>query len=156
LDREFVAELRNRFHYAFEDTGYLGGRPDIELTELPLGGGFFRVADMEVETLRLPHGNVMTNAFRFGSFAYATDLKSFPDEAIAKWKGKVHTMVASGLRWSAHRTHSTIEETLGLFEKLGVVRGIVSHLSHEVEYDRDSKRMPKGVELAYDGMTISV
>lgn len=156
LDSENAKELRHRFYYAFENSGYLGGIPDIRLIDLPSGGGRFLVEGLEFETIRLPHGNVMTNAFRFGNFAYATDFKSFPQDCIERWRGKIHTMVASGLRWREHLTHSTINETLLLFEKLGVKKGIVSHLSHEVEYERDSVKMPPGIELAYDGLTFTV
>lgn len=154
LDAEYIGELKNRFHYAFEDTGYLGGRPDIHLNPLPQDGGRFDIAGQEADTIRLPHGNVLTNAFRFGNFAYATDFKEFPQEAIERWRGKIHTMVASGLRWREHKTHSTISETLAIFKALGVKRGIVTHMNHEIEYVRDSKLIPEGVELAYDGLVI--
>lgn len=155
LDSEYIGELKQRFHYAFEDTGYLGGRPDINLVALPQGSGTFNVAGMEIDSIKLPHGNVFTNAFRFGQFAYATDFKEFPHEAIERWRGKIHTMVASGLRWREHKTHSTISETLALFKALGVKRGILTHLNHEIEYSRDSKLVPDGVELAYDGLVIN-
>lgn len=156
LDTEYIGELKHRFHYAFEDTGYLGGRPEIQLIPLPQDGAVFRAAGIDIETLRLPHGNVLTNAFRFGSFAYATDFKTFPDDAVAQWRGKIHTMVASGLRWRPHKTHSTIEETITLFEKLAVTRGIITHLNHEIEFERDGKLLPSNVEFAYDGMSFTV
>lgn len=156
LHPDYIKELKHRFHYAFEDTGYLGGRPEIHLTPLPEESGQFSIGDMEVETFLVPHGNARTNVFRFGSFAYATDFKSFTDEAIRAWRGKVHTMIASGLRWKEHKTHSTIPETLELFRLLDVERGIITHMSHDVEYFNDSTKMPEGVELAYDGMKISV
>ena len=154
LDAVYAGELKHRFHYAFEDTGYLGGRPDLQLTQLPQKAGMFKVAGLEVDTVQLPHGNVLTNAFRFGEFAYATDFKEFTQEAIERWRGKIHTMVASGLRWREHKTHSTIGETLAVFKALGVKRGIITHMNHEIEYIRDSKLMPDGVELAYDGLII--
>lgn len=156
IDPEYAIELRHRFHYAFEDTGYLGGRPEILLHPLPRDFSPFAVADIEVETVRLPHGNVRTNAFRFGNFAYATDFKEFPEDLIQHWSGKIDTMVASGLRWKPHKTHSVIEETLVLFDRLKVKQGIITHLSHEVEYERDQRRMPSNVELAYDGLHFTV
>lgn len=154
LDPEYIGELKQRFHYAFEDTGYLGGKPDLHLSPLPQNAGTFKIAGQEIETVRLPHGNVYTNAFRFGAFAYATDFKGFTEEALNLWRGKIHTMVASGLRWREHKTHSTIGETLEVFKALGVKRGIITHLNHEIDYNRDSKLMPEGVELAYDGLII--
>lgn len=153
---ELIKELKLRFHYAFEDTGYLGGRPDIVLRELPSPSGVFEIAGMETETFLAPHGNAMTNVFRFGPFAYATDFKSLSDETIRNWRGKIHTMIASGLRWRDHKTHSTISETIDLFNRLHVERGIITHMNHEIDYDTESKKLPSGVELAFDGMEIRI
>jgi phosphoribosyl 1,2-cyclic phosphate phosphodiesterase len=114
------------------------------------------VAGIEVETHLVPHGNAMTNIFRFGNFAYATDFKLFTESAINSWRGKIHTMVASGLRWKEHKTHSTIPETIELFRKLDVERGIITHMSHDVDYLEDSPKLPLGVEFAYDGMQLTV
>jgi phosphoribosyl 1,2-cyclic phosphate phosphodiesterase len=156
LHPEHIKELRHRFHYAFEDTGYLGGRPEIHLRSLPSESGIFSIGDMDVETFLVPHGNALTNIFRFGRFVYATDFKSFTDEAISAWRGKIHTMIASGLRWKEHKTHSTIPETVELFKLLDVERGIITHMSHDIDYQEDSVKLPKGVELAYDGMQLSI
>lgn len=156
MDVDYAKELKHRFHYAFEETGYLGGKPDIEIIHLPREATSFQIQGVEIESIRLPHGNVKTNAFRFDNFAYATDFKEFPEESRALWRRKIHTMVASGLRWRPHKTHSIIEETIELFQDLGVKRGIISHLSHEVDYSLDRLRLPEGVEFAYDGLTFEI
>jgi phosphoribosyl 1,2-cyclic phosphate phosphodiesterase len=156
LHPELIPELKQRFHYAFEDTGYLGGRPDIRLHPLPQVSGVSTIAGLEVETFLAPHGNAMTNVFRFGRFAYATDFKSLTDETIKAWRGKIHTMVASGLRWREHKTHSSIEETIEIFRRLQIERGVITHLNHEIDFDLDSRKLPSGIELAYDGLELSV
>ncbi len=156
LHPELIPELKHRFHYAFEETGYLGGRPDIRLEAFPNAHGTITVAGMEVETFLAPHGNAMTNVLRFGRFAYATDFKTLTDANIKAWRGKIHTMVASGLRWRAHKTHSCIEETLDIFRRLGVERGIITHLNHEIDFEIDSLKLPRDVELAFDGQEIIV
>lgn len=156
LHPDLIQELKLRFHYAFEDTGYLGGRPDLKLCPLPANQGVTQIAGLEVETFLAPHGNTFTNVFRFGRFAYATDFKTLGDNIIRAWRGKVHTMVASGLRWRDHKTHSTIGETIDLFRKLDVERGIITHMNHEIDYDVETAKLPAGVELAYDGMEIVI
>jgi len=155
LAKEHIAYLKEAFKYAFVPTGYEGAVPQVKLHEI-FPEQSFRVLDYEIDSLLLPHGNSNTLAFRVGSFAYATDFKSFTPAQIAKWRGKIKTMVASGVHWRQHNSHSTVPETLQLFADLEVERGYVTHLSHEVEYLRDSKRMPPNVQLAYDGMTITL
>ena len=154
LKKRFHEEIRTRFSYAFQDTGYLGTAPKVLLHEVP--ESIFKVNDLEIEAIELPHGGILTTAYRIGSFAYATDFKIFSDEHIAKWKGKVKTMVASGLRFREHLTHSTIPETLALFEKLEIEKGYLTHLSHEVDYKRDQNHLPKNVQFAYDGLTFDI
>lgn len=154
IPEEFIDEFRTRFSYAFEDTGYLGSKPQVRLKPLPRAP--FRIGSFEIDPIRLPHGNVSTAAFRIDSFAYATDFKAFDETQIAAWRGKIRTMVASGIHFGEHKTHSTIPETIALFQELGVERGIITHLSHDVGHHRDRGRLPRGVEFGFDGMVIEV
>lgn len=152
LDPIHKEEIIERFSYAFFDTGYLGTAPQVNVVDI-LDDPFDCIG-LEVDPVRLPHGSVQTLAFRFGSFAYATDFKNFPEHAIQRWKGKIHTMIASGLHFTPHPAHSVIPETIELFNQLGVERGIITHLSHKIEHHKDAIRLPSHVSFAYDGQTI--
>jgi phosphoribosyl 1,2-cyclic phosphate phosphodiesterase len=151
---QYREELKQRFAYAFQDTGYLGTKPQIEVHDIPRQP--FAIGESLIEPVVLPHGNVESCAFRVGRFAYATDFKEFSPDQIAAWRGKVDVMVASGIHFGQHRTHSTIPETLALFAELGVKQGYITHLSHEVDQERDAHRLPDNVKLAYDGMVIDL
>ena len=152
--QEDLDELKSRFAYAFENTGYHATKPDLRTH--PIGDGPFVAEGLEVENLSLPHGNSQTLAFRIGNFAYATDFRRFEPHHIARWRGKIDTMVASGLRFRPHNTHSSIAETIDLFNALEVRRGIITHMSHDVEYVRDSQGLPPHISLAYDGMRVDL
>ena len=149
-----LKEIKRRFHYAFEDTGYHAARPDLTLTPFP--SHQFSLFDHDIEILSLEHGHMMTSAFRIGKFAYATDFKKFSEEQIQKWRGKIHTMLASGLRYRPHSTHSSIDETLKLFDQLNVERGIITHVSHDVDYEEASQKLPSNRLLAYDGFHLEI
>jgi len=151
---EYEAEFRARFAYAFENTGYHGAKPQIDLKTIPAGP--FTVEGVSIEPIVLPHGNVRSCGFRFGNFAYATDFKGFSKDQVAAWRGKVKLMVASGIHFREHGTHNVIPETLDLFARLEVETGVISHLSHEVDYQRDLSRLPSNVKFAYDGMVIDL
>ena len=103
---ELIPELRERFRYAFEDTGYLGATPLVCLHPIPSQA--FDVGPFNVEPVRLSHGHVETCGFRFEKFAYATDFKKFPTEYIKKWHAKLDVMIASGIHFGQHQTHSVI------------------------------------------------
>ena len=149
-----VSELKDRFSYVFKPTKYMGTKPHILLHEL--ADSAFRVGDYDVEMVEVPHGDNLTSAYRFGSFAYATDFKKFPEEIIERWKGKVKFFIASGIGFKEHPTHSSVPETIKLFERLGVSKGIITHLSHGVDYERDKVHLPSHVEYAYDGMEFTL
>ena len=116
----------------------------------------FKVYDFEIEPIFLPHGHVTTTAFRFGNFAYATDFKKFSPEQIERWRGKIDTMVASGVRFTDHHAHSTVMETVELMLALKVKRGVISHLNHEVDYVKHRSRLPDHIDFAYDGMELVI
>ena len=149
------ADLKSRFAYAFQQTSYEGVVPQtqlIEITQEPfeLWPGFW------VEPSFLPHGGTFSTAFRFGSFLYATDFKSVPENVFRRWQGKVDTMVASGIHFTPHSSHSTIPETLEIFDRLQVKKGILTHTSHKVDYQPTQDRLPPHRYLAYDGMSFLV
>lgn len=150
-----LQDIRKRFHYAFEDTGYVGTRPKIEMIPIPAEGEF-EVEDLTVECMSVDHGGSLTSVFKIGSFAYATDFKAFTASQIWAWRGRIHSMIASGIHFRPHASHSNIPETIELFKELQVRQGIITHISHEVDHLRDSADLPKSVVLAYDGMTIDV
>lgn len=149
-----LAEFRARFAYAFEDTGYVGAKPQVDL--VPIEEDPFMLAGLWIEPARVPHGHVLTTVYKIGRFLYATDFKAFPEALIERWRGHVDVMVASGVHFREHVTHSNVPQTVALMAKLGVKRGIVTHLAHDVDYVRDASRLPAGVEFAYDGLTIDM
>lgn len=151
----YHGEMKSRFSYAFNDTGYQGTKPQIDLREIPEDQAF-AVQGVTIEPVVLPHGHVVSCGFRLGRFAYVTDFKSFSSEQIKAWRGKLEVMVASGIHFGSHSTHSVIPETLALFEKLEVKQGFITHLSHEVDYQRDAHHLPDYVKFAYDGMIIDL
>ena len=155
LAPEHLEEMKRRFSYAFNATGYLGTKPQVDLFPIkdleP-----FQISDFSIESFQVDHGDVKSSVFRIGRFAYATDFKAFTQKQVAYWRGKVDVMVASGIHFGVHRTHSVIPETLRLFEELQVKQGIITHLAHDVDYERDSPKLPANAALAYDGMTIDV
>ena len=153
IDHCYLDEFKAKFPYAFKDTGYSGTVPAITLSAIPPDNSL-RIADLEFETVQLAHGKVSSTAFRAGSFAYVTDFKGFPQELLDRWRQKIATLIISGVHFRDHKSHSSIPESLAIADELGVERCYLTHLSHEVDYYRDARRLPDGVEFAYDGLVV--
>lgn len=148
-----LADLKQRFPYVFESTGYHGTTPDLALHEITPGKPF-QILGIDAEAATVEHGNQEVTVFRIGGLVYATDFKTLPDDLIARWRGKVHTMVASGLRMTSHPTHSSLPETVAIMQKLEVKQGIITHLGHEIDYQAVSRPLPANIRLAFDGLSV--
>jgi phosphoribosyl 1,2-cyclic phosphate phosphodiesterase len=116
----------------------------------------FELAGLWIEPAFVPHGNIQTCVYKIGRFLYATDFKSFSDDLIERWRGHIDCMVASGIHFRDHPTHSNVQQTVALMGRLGVKRGVVTHLAHDIDYLRDADRLPDGIEFAYDGLLIDM
>lgn len=49
-----------------------------------------------------------------------------------------------------------VEEVLALKEKYKIPRMILTHLSHNIDIPKHEKRLPKGVQFAYDGLELTI
>lgn len=155
ISKEFEAELRSRFYYVFEETGYRGSKPKLDLNLLT-EGPIAELHPLDIEMFRLPHGSIMTSAFRIERFFYATDFKKITDSQISKLRGKIDVAIMSGIHFGEHESHSTVPETIAWMNKLEVKRGWITHLAHNIDYFRDRDKLPNHIEFAYDGLKIEL
>ena len=68
----------------------------------------------------------------------------------------VNTWIVGALWEDPHITHAHVSKVLDWAERVEPKRLILTHLSHRIDYESLSKRLPKFAELAYDGMIINV
>lgn len=141
--------LRRIFSYAFEPAGY-PGVPRIEPHSID---GDFDLFGLAIEPLTVIHGQLPVTAFRIGDFAYVTDCNSIPDETCARLMG-LELLVIDALRFKKHPTHMTLDEALGYIQRLRPGRALLTHISHDIKHAETSERLPEGVEIAYDGLTV--
>ncbi len=143
--------VRRTFWYAFEDLPEGGGRPKLDL--VPVGGPF-ELGGLRVVPLVGDHGSMEVTLFRMGPFAYATDCKRLPPEAVEGLRG-VDTLAINALRFSPrHPTHMTVGEALDAARAVGARRVFLIHMGHEMDHEALLHSLPPGVEPAYDGLTL--
>jgi len=147
--------LQERFAYVFEP--YRKVNPQFWrpcLTPHVIDGPL-HLGDLEILSYTQEHGRMPSLGFRFGKFAYSTDVKTLSDEAFALLDG-IDTWIVDTLGEFVHPTHSHLEQTLGWIERLKPRRTILTHMGHRVDYARFRAKLPDGVEPAYDGMVIEI
>jgi phosphoribosyl 1,2-cyclic phosphate phosphodiesterase len=61
-------------------------------------------------------------------------------------------LVIDALRYEPHPSHSHIENSLAIVDRLKPRRALFTHMSHDVDHDATNAALPPYVRLAYDGM----
>ncbi|HWB44002.1 MAG TPA: MBL fold metallo-hydrolase [Hyphomicrobiaceae bacterium] len=101
------------------------------------------------------HGDGTSLGFRFSSLAYSPDISGIPDGSLPVLQG-IDVWIVDSLRPAAHPSHFSVGQALDWIERLKVKRGILTHMTVELDYDALRRQLPAHVEPAYDGMTIEL
>lgn len=152
-DPQTVAEIRRAFAYIFDSAAPRGGGlPQLDL--FPLAGEFSLGRQLVVPVPVL-HGRRPVLGYRFGSFAYVTDCSFIPDSSWPLLEG-VEWLVLDALRDRPHPTHFSVAQALEVVERLRPRGAWFTHIAHDLGHAETCARLPAGVELAYDGLTMDV
>ena len=146
-------DLRRRIDYCFRDHKY-PGVPVFDthiITDRP-----FLVKGIKIVPVSVSHGELPIVGFRIGRFAYITDCKEISESEKEKLRG-LDVLIINALRDREHFAHLTIEEAVGLIKELEPKKAYLTHLCHEAGRDSElRKRLPEGIEPAYDGQIIRI
>lgn len=113
----------------------------------------FTIGDISVQSFTQDHNFSTSLGLRFGPLAYSTDACHLNDEAFELLRG-VKVWLVDCLRYSWAPTHSHLERTLDWIAKVKPELAILTHMSHDIEYNEIKKLLPSNVVPAYDGMII--
>ena len=146
-----AAHLRRMFAYIFDpDPNHGSTVPLIDLHPLegPLAIGGGQVVPVPIE-----HGRDRIHGYRIGTLAYLTDISALPDASRPLLAG-IRTLVVGALRPHPHPHHLTVGQAIELAASLGAADTILTHMSHDLDYQRLRHDLPAGVRPGYDGLVI--
>ncbi|HYD29246.1 MAG TPA: MBL fold metallo-hydrolase [Azospirillaceae bacterium] len=155
-DADTLGQLARRFDYAFKSFDSQAQFPFYRpvLLSHEVTGPFF-VRGVEVVPFDQDHGYLKTLGFRFGRFAYSTDVLRLDDAAFAALAG-IDTWVVDCTRETPHPVHAHLELTLSWIERLKPRRAILTHMNIDLDYDALRRKLPPGVEPGYDGLVLDI
>lgn len=163
MDRKTYDELDMRYGYCFAEPikEYGWFRPSLNPVMVEAGGSVI-AKGVKLQTFRQLHGSFLndpepytTLGLRIGDVAYSTDVKTMPEEAFEVLKG-VKVWVVDCLRRQPAPTHSHLEQTLEWINRLKPKLCVLTHMSHDLEYNALLKSLPENVIPAYDALRISM
>ena len=152
-DENAWKDLRRVFQYIFKPTHFGGGLPQLIPHIIEKNAAFCFGENLTVTPLEVIHGKLPVLAYRFNDFAYATDLNFISEESMNGLQD-LDVLVLDCVRIKPHATHLGLYEALEYIERLKPKRAFLTHLNHDVLYDRDSKLLPDNVQFAFDELVV--
>ncbi|HYC72033.1 MAG TPA: MBL fold metallo-hydrolase [Opitutaceae bacterium] len=155
---EGMARVLAIFPYTIAERPVTRGYAAFKLVQMP------PVLELPQGTIRstlLPHGGINTLGLVFEEkstgrrLAYYNDCKRVPREAVALAAG-ADLVVLDGLRVEPHATHMNIEEACAAAAEIRGRRTLLTHLTHGIDHATWSAQLPAGIELAYDGLRLTL
>jgi phosphoribosyl 1,2-cyclic phosphate phosphodiesterase len=151
-DAHSMENIQRTFKYIFDGDYPYGG---VARLDLHLIDGPFEVEGLKVIPVPVWHGNLPILGFRINGLAYLTDVSEIPESSYPLLQG-LDVLILDALRLRPHPTHLTVQQALGVMERLKVRRGYFTHIAHDLGHEETNAQLPPHVRLAYDGLQLEV
>lgn len=154
LSKETLAELKKSFYYLFEEVSYertLSVELDFQVLQKDFGSCTFQ--NLKLDYVSYSQKETHVNGYIFGDFAYISDIKEYTEELFPYLKNK-RTLVLSALREESSPVHFNLDEAIAFAQKVNAQETYFTHIAHEIDYAKVSRRLPKNIFLAYDGLKL--
>ena len=151
---ETLEAIESTFRYVFNGVMTQSSKPKLtphsfeDGDRIPLFG-------VDFETIKLCHGKGTAYGFKFGDCAYLTDHSTIPEESMRRLEN-LDVLFVDALRYNPHPTHQTVEQSIRTVEQLKPKRAFFTHISHDLLHASVQSRLPRNVQLAYDGLEIPI
>lgn len=150
-DAQTIWDIRRMFAYIFDtETPKGGGLPLLDLYTIL---GTFCVAGVEVIPVPILHGQRSILGFRIDRFAYLTDCSRIPETSWPLLEG-LDVLVLDALREKPHPTHFSLSEAVDAARRIGARETYFTHMAHDLRHAPTCDRLPPGMSLAFDGLTV--
>jgi phosphoribosyl 1,2-cyclic phosphate phosphodiesterase len=145
---DVLTDVRKRMDYIFDPPQLGGGVASFDMQPIE---GPFEFLGMRILPVPVKHGILDILGFRFGDFGFVTDASAIPPESMEMLKG-VRVLILNALRHKPHSTHFSLDEAVAAAREIGAERTWFVHMTHHLEHHATNALLPKGIELAYEGL----
>jgi phosphoribosyl 1,2-cyclic phosphate phosphodiesterase len=150
--KDAVEHIKAKFGYTLREPSNFWDLPVLSITEIEAP---FDLFGQKVIPIPVMHGRIEIFAYRIGNIAYMTDVSAIPDNSFALLQG-LDLLLIDCLRTEKHPTHINIEQSLAYIGQINAKQSVLIHMTHELEYETLTQKLPKNVAVGFDGMKIQV
>jgi phosphoribosyl 1,2-cyclic phosphate phosphodiesterase len=151
-NRSTLKTIRIQFSYVFHRTQAGGGKPRLHLRPVQ---GPFQIRGLKIIPIPLFHGRLSILGWRAGDFAYLTDTNRVPEASFRLLKG-LKVLVLDALRPKPHSTHFSLSQAVEVARRVRAKRTYFTHITHLLPHAATNRKLPKGMELAWDGLKFKI
>lgn len=151
--KESFEDIQRRFFYLFKKGEYQ--RADLDFKVLDEDFGSVEFEGEKFETITYFQSSTKVTGYRWGNFAYISDIHKYDDKVIEALKG-VEILVLSALRFTTSEVHFSIPQAIEFSQKVGAIRTFFTHIAHDIEHEETSSKLPAGFSLGHDGLEIDL
>lgn len=151
LSRESFQDIQRRYYYLFTSEGTTSAKLDFSI--LPQERGKVEFLGLPVRYCSFSQASMKVTGFRFGDFAYISDIRNF-DEPIFETLQGVRKLVLSSLKPENSPFHLSFDEARAFAKRVGASETWLTHLGHFIDHDEGNALLPPEMRIAYDGLTL--
>lgn len=149
---QYQVDIKRIFPYAFAEFPEGIWVPRLDLMDVPER---LEICGLTLTTFVVEHGPWPVIAFRTRDFAYLTDVGHIPPQAREHLNG-LDTLVLDAVRIRPHPNHFHFEKAIEVALEIGARQTYFTHLSDDFDHRKTNQTLPSGIELAYDGLQITI
>ncbi len=153
MSKETFAEVKVRYHYFIREEEGVYDSPFFSWHLLEKGQGDVLFEGVHFTSVSYYQMGMKVSGFRVGNLAYISDIKIYEEEILQRIQD-VDILVVSALRHTSSPMHFSVEEAVAFARKVNAKRTFFTHVSHELDHATTNASLPKGFEMAYDGMEV--
>lgn len=158
VSEETRAVMEHVFSYTFSPESTYSHRARVALRQI---GDGVTIGSLRFEPVTVLHGAMEIVGWRFEGAAYLTDVSAIPEASFAQLhglsddlNGGLDVLVLSALRHKPHPSHATVAQAIEWAQRIGARQTWLTHISHDLGHQVTNQSLPKGIELAWDGLSV--
>jgi phosphoribosyl 1,2-cyclic phosphate phosphodiesterase len=157
-DKKTSNYLINSFKYLFvKQSKYY--KPILKMNIIK--NNFFlkkKTSSIQLETIRVRHGDINSNGYLFNKIAYISDCSSISSKSLKRLMN-LKLLIIDCLKFKSHETHLNFKECLSYIKILKPKKTILTNLHSDIDYLFLRKKLfkiSKNIVPGYDGLRVII